>query len=327
MSVTTASRAPARAPDAGGGVGLYLAHFGLDELPFSLTPNTAFYCDLPVHREAVNVLTVALDAGEGFIKVIGEVGTGKTLLCRKLLSNLADQGYAHAYIPNPYLTAKELRLALAEELGLGISHRANQQRLTSAIHRRLVELNADGRPAVLVVDEAQAMPDDGLEALRLFTNLETERSKLLQVVLFSQPELDRRLAQPHLRQLRQRIAFSYRLGPLDREALATYVQHRLFVAGYNGPPVFGPRALAALHRYSRGIPRLVNVLAHKTLLLAYGRGGRRARARDVRRAAFDTDDVAAGQRLRRGLHWAIGGTIGVAALAAGWGALGWLEVL
>jgi len=286
---------------------MYLNFFGLREYPFRLTPDTGYFFAHRSHQEALNVLLVALRQGEGFIKVTGEVGTGKTLLCRKLLNSLEGE-LVTAYIPNPFLNPVALRMALAEELGIEFARNIGQHRLLARITERLVELNADGRGVVLLIDEAQAMPDESLEALRLLTNLETERHKLLQVVLFGQPELDQRLAQPRLRQLRQRITFSHGLRPLDRDGLRAYLRHRLSVAGYGGEELFTDRAVGLLHRCSRGVPRLVNVLAHKALLAAYGRGVRRVTPALVRTAAADTEDATVARRpLRRA--WAMLGTV------------------
>ena len=185
---------------------MYLQHFGLTETPFSLTPNTGFFFGLAPHVEALQVLQTALQTGEGFIKVTGEVGTGKTLICRKLMNDLPERFHC-AYLPNPYLTPDELRWAVAMELGLKHSSQIDQQQLTGLIQQQLLALSAHGHSIILVLDEAQALPDESLEALRLFTNLETESRKLLQVVLFAQPELDERLAQNKFRQLRQRDHF------------------------------------------------------------------------------------------------------------------------
>jgi MSHA biogenesis protein MshM len=275
---------------------MYLEHFGLSQAPFTLTPNTAFFLDQGSYREALNVVLVALAGGEGFVKITGEVGTGKTLLCRRLLAAL-DENWVTAYIPNPSLTAVGLRHALADELGVEMARNSGQQRVLKAINERLLELAAAGKHVVLIVDEAQTMPDDSLEAVRLLGNLETESSKLLQVVLFGQPELDERLAQPRLRQLRQRIGFSYRLHPLPPAVLPRYVEFRLQAAGYSGEPVFERGALRALARASRGVPRLVNILAHKALLAAFGEGAYRVARRHVLRAVADTEDAAAARRL------------------------------
>jgi len=269
---------------------VYLEHFQLKEPPFTLTPDTEFFFNHGSHQEALNVLLVALQGGGGFIKVTGEVGTGKTLLCRQLLK-LLDPSFVTAYLPNPFLNPTALRMALADELGICFARNIGQHRLLTLVTERLLRLNAAGKQVVLLLDEAQAMPDDSLEALRLLTNLETEKRKLIQVVLFGQPELDSRLAQNKMRQLKQRIVFSYRLKPLDRNTLDDYVQYRLRVAGYLGPTLYHRRALNQLHRSSRGIPRLVNLLCHKSLMAAYGCGATCVRREHLKRAARDTEDV------------------------------------
>lgn len=273
---------------------MYLEHFQLKEPPFTLTPDTDFFFSHGSHQEALNVLLVALKGGEGFIKVTGEVGTGKTLLCRKLL-NLVDDNIVSAYIPNPFLNPTSLRMALAEELGIKFARNIGQHRLLALINKRLLELSSEGKQVVLLLDEAQAIPDDSLEALRLLTNLETEKRKLLQVVLFGQPELDTRLSQRKLRQLKQRIVFSYRLCPLDPYALGEYVQYRLHVAGYHGPELFTPRSIRLLYRSSRGIPRLVNLLCHKAMMSAFGMGDTRVSQNHLKLAARDTEDVVPGK--------------------------------
>jgi len=272
---------------------MYLTHFGLQEAPFSLTPNTGFYYGLPPHEEALQVLNWALAQGEGFIKVTGEVGTGKTLLCRKLLSELGSEArpVRLAWLPNPHLTPAELRIALALELGLAVRDQSELD-LTDRIHRHLISLHQQGSRVVVLIDEAQALPDETLEAIRLFGNLETESSKLLQIVLFGQPELDARLAKPHLRQLRQRIGFSYCLRPLRFDETRAYLEHRLQISGYRGAPLFAGRAMRLLWRASRGIPRLINILAQKSLMLAYGQGVRQVDSRLVRLAIRDTDDAS-----------------------------------
>lgn len=270
---------------------MYLAHFGLREPPFALTPDTSFFFNRGSHHEALNVLMVALRSGEGFIKITGEVGTGKTLLCRQLLNSL-DHGFFSAYVPNPFLGANALRMALADELDIRYQRNGGQHRLSQLLNERLVALAREGRRTVLLVDEVQAMPAESLEALRLLSNLETERRKLLQLVIFGQPELDQRLAAPGLRQLRSRIAFSHRLRPLDRGGLGEYLRYRLQAAGYQGEPLFGARAERLLLRGSRGIPRLVNILAHKALMAAYGEGRSRVLDAHVRRAIVDTDDAS-----------------------------------
>ncbi|MCG9964856.1 MAG: ExeA family protein [Shewanella sp.] len=270
---------------------MYLKHFGLGQTPFSLTPNTGFFFGLSPHVEALQVLQTALQTGEGFIKVTGEVGTGKTLICRKLINEL-PQGFHCAYLPNPYLTPAELRWAVANELGLKYTAEIDQQQLTGLIQQQLLALSAHGHAIVLVLDEAQALPDESLEALRLFTNLETESRKLLQVVLFGQPELDERLKRQAFRQLRQRITFSYNLRPLTLDETDAYIRYRLAVAGHAGQALFSPKLTRKIAQASRGIPRLINILAHKSLMLSFGEGATQVRMSHLKGAICDTEDAS-----------------------------------
>ena len=265
----------------------YLRQFGLREPPFGITPDTSFFYPCRSTQQALNTLLIALSNGEGFIKITGEVGTGKTLLCRKFLKTL-DDGWVSAYIPNPNLEPRTLLLAFSEELGVRVDQGVDQHRLLRAITRRLLDLAREHKRVVLCMDESQAMPLETLEALRLLTNVETEKRKLLQVVLFGQPELDRKLAHQQIRQLRQRITFQYDLQSLDVDEVAAYFAHRLKVAGYSGPLLLGAAARRELYRASRGVPRLVNIIAHKSLLLVYGEGAERIEKHHVRAATLDT---------------------------------------
>jgi MSHA biogenesis protein MshM len=299
---------------------MYRRHFGLREAPFSITPDTAFSFASRSFQEALNTLLVAVRNGEGFIKITGEVGTGKTLLCRKFLSSL-DQGFVSAYLPNPYLEPRTLLFALAEELGVRLPAEADQHQALKAVTRALLDFARAGKKVVLCLDEVQAMPLETLEALRLLSNLETEKRKLLQVVLFGQPELDAKLDQHAVRQIKSRITFHYTLGPLTRQEMDYYIAHRLSVAGYAGGPLFSRRALALLYRASGGIPRLVNVLAHKALLLVFGEGGQRVTGRHVVLAARDTPAARSLARLsltRFGLWAWAAGLMGLGLLAGAW---------
>ncbi len=269
---------------------MYTEHFGLSELPFALTPNTHFYLNLPTHHEALNLVLVALSGGDSFVKIVGEVGTGKTLLCRKLLNALDDGEYVTAYIPNPHLTPSELRVSFAHEIGVELSG-LKKFELLNAINLRLIELAQKNKKVVLMVDEAQAMPEETIEALRLLTNLETESAKLFQVVLFGQPELDQLLRRDSLRQLLQRITFSYQIKPLDHEAVHHYIEQRIQRAGYDGVSLFKRDAANKIAKASRGIPRLVNILSHKSLMAAYGKGDSAVNSRHVLSAVEDTEGV------------------------------------
>jgi MSHA biogenesis protein MshM len=245
---------------------------------------------LPTHHEALNLVLVALSGGDSFVKIVGEVGTGKTLLCRKLLNALDDGEYVTAYIPNPHLTPSELRVSFAHEIGVELSG-LKKFELLNAINLRLIELAQQNKKVVLMVDEAQAMPEETIEALRLLTNLETESAKLFQVVLFGQPELDQLLRRDSLRQLLQRITFSYQIKPLDLEAVHHYIEQRIQRAGYDGVSLFKRDAANKIAKASRGIPRLVNILSHKSLMAAYGKGDSAVNSRHVLSAVEDTEGV------------------------------------
>jgi MSHA biogenesis protein MshM len=294
---------------------MYKAHFGLRELPFGITPDTSYFFACATSQQALNTLLIAIKNGEGFIKITGEVGTGKTLLCRKFMATL-DNSFVTAYIPNPYLEPRTLMLALADELEIPQEKDIDQHQLLRSINHRLLVLAREGKRAVLCLDEAQAIPTESLEALRLLTNLETEKRKLLQIVMFGQPELNRKLEQDSIRQLAQRITFHYHLGPLSRDDLDFYLSHRLSVAGFAGGRLFGRDAVRAMYSTSGGIPRLINILAHKSLMLTYGEGKRLIHGRHVRAAAKDT--VAAKKTIRPWV-WLIGLTLLIASAgAAAW---------
>ena len=268
---------------------MYLRHFALREFPFSITPDTSFFFSSAGSQEALNTLLVAARMGEGFIKITGEVGTGKTLLCRKLMASLGKD-FCVAYIPNPYLEPIALFMELASELGIELDAGANlnQHHLLKSLTLKLVELTGQGKRVVICLDEAQAMPIETLEALRLLTNLETEKRKLLQVIIFGQPELEDKLNHPSIRQLKQRITFDYHLVPLTGSELDYYLHHRLVVAGFQGGRLFDGMATWLLERRTRRIPRLVNIVAHKALLSAYGKGKRSVGFFDVLAATNDT---------------------------------------
>lgn len=287
---------------------VYLAHFGLREAPFSITPDTSYFCSCRSMQAALNTLMFAVRNGEGFIKITGEVGTGKTLLCRKFLASL-NADWVAAYIPNPHISPQTLLRAVADELGATVERDFDEHGLMRTINAHLLELAQQGKHPVLCVDEAQAMPIETLEMVRLLTNLETEKRKLLQVVLFGQPELDEKLARQEIRQLRQRITFEHRLTPLTREETAHYLAHRLVVAGYAGGRLFTRAATRVIHRASGGVPRLANILAHKTLMLAYGRGAQEISRNDALRAVSDTPAARA-----LGNRWLWAGVLGAATL-------------
>jgi MSHA biogenesis protein MshM len=309
---------------------MYLAHFGLREPPFSLTPDTSFFFACSNYQEGLNTLLVAARTGEGFIKIVGEVGNGKTLLCRKFIAILnsdretttaigtQDGGvsgrhaarFITAYIPNPYLEPRSLLLALAEEFRIEVDSGIDQHQLLKELTLTLLNFAREGKRVLVCLDEAQAMPLESLEVLRLLTNLETEKRKLMQVVLFGQPELDERLKHNSVRQLRQRISFQYQLEGLHRDEMDRYLRHRLAVAGYKGETLFNPSAVSLLQRVTRGTPRLANIIAHKALMLAYAEGRQQVQIRHIRKAAADTPESR-----KDWMVWVWGGVMAALALA------------
>ncbi|MCF7765218.1 MAG: AAA family ATPase [Verrucomicrobia bacterium] len=246
---------------------MYLEYYGLSLPPFDLTPNPRFLFYSAKHREAFNHLLYGIRERKGFVQLTGEVGAGKTTVCRAMLEQLGDR-FATALILNPVLNADQLMKAIAMEFGLDVR---NMDRLdtVAALNQfllRQAELHLD---AVLIIDEAQNLTDELLEQVRLLSNLETDDRKLLQIVLMGQPELRTRLNAHALRQLRQRIMVRYHLKPLSRAEVGQYVRHRLQVSGAKGSPSFTAGALWRLHRYSGGIPRLVNAVCDKCLLAGF----------------------------------------------------------
>jgi len=284
---------------------MYETFFGLQELPFTLTPNTHFFLKSDTHQQGLEMLLWALKNKEGFLKISGEVGTGKTLLCRKLLNSLGDE-YITAYVPNPHCSAETLYCLILAELSANQKSDSliqNEDSLKShngevhvialqKIQTLLLNFAQQKKQVVLVIDEAQSMPEDTIEALRLLTNLETESEKLLQVVLFGQPELDQMLSQKNLRQLQQRISFQHKIKPLDRESIEQYISHRMILAGYRGGRLFDAKSIALLAQASKGIPRVVNILCHKALMLAFGEGKKQVNKKHMTAAIKDTASAA-----------------------------------
>ena len=249
----------------------YLAHFGLEEHPFTLTPDIDYFFPTQEHANIIGSVEFALRRDTGIIKVVGAVGTGKTLLCRLLIKKLVDSE-AVAYINAPRANANSIILAMCREFGIDVGDDADAA--YHSLNGFLVEEHAKNRLAILVVDEAQHLGREGLELVRLVSNLETEKRKLLQIVLFGQTELDELLADPSLRQLTQRIAFSLETKPLTVEESKRYINHRLRVSRRQGVEydVFSPRAVDLLARACGGIPRVLNIVADKSLLAAFAAG-------------------------------------------------------
>ncbi len=246
---------------------MYLQYYGLTEAPFDITPNPRFLFYSPKHREAYNHLLYGLRDRKGFIQLTGEVGAGKTTLCRAMLDQLDDR-FATALILNPVMSANEMMKAIGTEFGLPI-HGLDRLDTLAVFNQFLLQQIEIGKETVLIIDEAQDLTDELLEQVRLLSNLETGTRKLVQIVLLGQPELRDRLNNPRLRQLRQRITVRYHLMPLSRHEVNQYVQHRIHVSGGNGKPCFTKPALWRIYHYSQGIPRLVNAVCDKALLAGY----------------------------------------------------------
>lgn len=265
---------------------MYLEHFGFAQQPFNLTPDTGLFLGLDPHYEAIQTVSAALQMGEGVIKVTGEVGTGKTMVCRMLLTHLKD--YVQLiYLPNPALNGDDLRMAIATELNLA---QRSPVGLVEAIQARLIESHRGGKRVVALLDEAQALSDEALEVLRLFGNLETEHTKLLQLVLIGQPELDQRLEQYHLRQFRQRITFNAKLRALDMAETVAYIDNRLAKSGHQGQ-LFNLQQKKAIWKACHGTPRLINQVCHKALLLAFYEQTMQVKNQHLYSAIHDTYDT------------------------------------
>jgi len=299
---------------------VYLEHFGLAEAPFRITPHPDFFFEGADRGATLEALIYAVLHEEGIVKVSGEVGSGKTMLCRVLVERLP----AHVdtiYLALPSLARDEILHAIADELQVKFSGERTSAVLRE-LQEHLISLYAASRRVVILIDEAHAMPDETLEQVRLLSNLETSRHKLLQIVLFGQPELDQMLAKPSMRQLRDRITHSFRMRPLAELDVGEYIDFRMRAAGYRGPEVFSPRAIGMITRASSGLTRRINILADKSLLAAFTENAHSVAVKQVRAAISDSEftplaksgrqlkiaaaAVAIGVLIGAVLHWALG---------------------
>jgi len=296
---------------------MYTAHFGLKEAPFSITPDPRYLYMSEGHREALAHLLYGIGEGGGFVQLTGEVGTGKTTLCRCFLEQLPPHVDV-ALILNPRLTAVELLATVCGELRIPYPAGTTSLKvLVDALYRHLLAAHERGRRTVLIIDEAQNLPTEVLEQIRLLTNLETTREKLLQIILIGQPELIRLLERPELRQLAQRVTARYHLRPFSPEDTRACVRHRLEMAGQSGT-IFSEAAIRRVHRLSGGVPRLISIICDRALLGAYAQDRDRVDARTVRRARAEVLGRRAVSRLPRAARWIAGAALVGAAAASVW---------
>lgn len=269
---------------------MYLQHFGLAQYPFSLTPNTRYFLKLPSHQLAFDSIVKAL-RGEGcFSLITGEVGTGKTMLCRKVLNALGlhPKKFTTAYIPHPILNEEAIMQHIADELKIESSEPRSYRTLLKQISAEILHHAEEKRQVILFIDEAQAIPEDSLRAIHLLTQVPNESHSSFQVILFGQPELESLLDRPSLRQVKEDIGFSFELPALDREGLEAYVEYRLTKAGYSGEQLFAAGAMENLLQHSGGVPRMINILCHKAMMAAFGKGDRQVKEAHVQAAVDDT---------------------------------------
>ncbi|MBI4996722.1 MAG: AAA family ATPase [Rhodocyclales bacterium] len=267
---------------------MYLEHFGLTEVPFRITPHTEFFFAGANRGATLEALIYAIIHDEGIVKVSGEVGSGKTMLCRVLMERLPPH-VVIVYLANPSLSRDDILFAIADDLDLKIPDNARTSAVVRTLHAKLIELHAAGRQVVVLIDEAHAMPIETLEEVRLLSNLETSHHKLLQLVMFGQPELDEILGRPDMRQLKERITQNFALEPLRRDDIAEYLDFRMRTAGYRGPQLFSAGAIKLIASASLGLTRRINILAEKSLLAAFAAGAHEVTPKEVGAAIRDTE--------------------------------------
>jgi MSHA biogenesis protein MshM len=266
---------------------MYLEYFGLSKPPFRITPDTHVFFEGCDRGAALHALCYAILHGDGITKVVGEVGSGKTMLCRMLPLKLVD-GVDWVYLPHPSLSPEHTLHAIAHELNLDVAPDADKLLVMRLLHQTLLERHSQNRRVVVLVEEAQGMSLDTLEEIRLLSNLETDEDKLMQIVLFGQPELDDNLAQPRIRQLRERITHSLNLTPLKLPDIHAYLNFRMRAVGYKGPDIFNQAVATEIASHSKGLARRINILADKALLIAYTEERHELNCRDIRQAAKDS---------------------------------------
>ncbi|NOQ88791.1 MAG: AAA family ATPase [Gammaproteobacteria bacterium] len=267
---------------------MYQEHFGLNRPPFKITPDTSLFFEGNQRGAALDALLYAIHSGEGIIKIVGEVGSGKTMLCRMLEVRLSDDVDV-IYIANPSLSPDNILHVIAHELHLEVNNEMSKVDVMQRIQAHLLKKHASNRQVVLFVEEAQSMPIETLEEIRLLSNLETDQHKLLQMVLFGQPELDEKLSQPHIRQLKERITHSFNLSPFPPDDTLRYLNFRMRAVGYKGPDVFNKKTAGVVKKYSAGLTRRINILADKSMLAAFSEGSHTVTSSHVKSAAQDSE--------------------------------------
>ncbi|HUF20067.1 MAG TPA: AAA family ATPase [Burkholderiales bacterium] len=289
---------------------MYYAFFGLSHPPFKITPDTDVFFEGGNRGAILEALIYAISQGEGIIKVTGEVGSGKTMLCRMLQARLLDN-VETIYLANPSVSPEEILHAIAFELQLPIAKDASRLEVMHKLNAYLLDRHAQGRQVVMFIEESQGMPLPTLEEIRLLSNLETKEHKLLQIVLFGQPELDDNLRQTQIRQLRERITHSFPLTPLSGESVRAYINFRLQAAGYRGPDLFGKRVVELIARASEGLTRRINIIADKALLAAFADGTHNLSVKHVKSAISDSEFSNAGTARPQSsrLAYALGGLV------------------
>jgi MSHA biogenesis protein MshM len=295
---------------------LYLEHFGLREPPFRITPHTDFFFTGANRGPTLDALIYAITQDEGIVKVTGEVGSGKTMLCRMLLERLPDE-VESLYLANPSLSRTEILGAIADELGIPADGKTTHSMIRT-LQDALVQRYANGKRVVILIDEAHAMPAESLEEIRLLSNLESKATKLLQIALFAQPEIEDRLAANDMRQLRERITQHFNLSPLKANEVGGYLEFRLRAAGYRGPSPFTERAIEQIARISEGLSRRINILADKALLAAYSAGSYKVDTNEIQAANQDARFSPLQQKPPfnyRPLLWGIGSGAAVVSIA------------
>ncbi|MFA4970200.1 MAG: AAA family ATPase [Sulfuritalea sp.] len=297
---------------------MYLDHFGLNEPPFRITPHTDFFFDGANRGATLDALIYAITHDEGIVKVSGEVGSGKTMLCRVLMERLPDN-VTIIYLANPSLSREDILYAIADELRLDVPENARSSLVLRTLQDHLIKSFGEGRQVVVLIDEAHAMPVETLEEIRLLSNLEANRNKLLQLVLFGQPELNDVLARPDMRQLKERITHNFGLEPLVRDDITHYLDFRMRAAGYRGPSVFSVPALKMIAQSSLGLTRRINILADKSLLAAFSAGSHQIGPKEIRAAIRDcefSDATYGGKAARKPQVIWIAAVLAAGALAA-----------